>query len=471
MDIAYDPRLTGAPAAADDRDVPETSGVSDLLQWNNLTYTMPVTNSVAAARNIKPYFPDQQNYRDGDTVVFTVQTGAQFVDWSKSWLQVELEVKCPSRAADAALTTVNFGAGSICNLFKSVVVTSRSGVEIQRIEEFNRWRVITDRLKRSHEWMQSYGSSLGYKPVDPSFGSFDPPKQGSFGSNIRAQTDYGASGSNGVHLFNIPMSQFAGVFESDQLMPSNIASGMRIELRLETGGIPFFIGLDMNRDPAKTYQDCEYEVSCKLFCDTTLLNDAAMREIRATSASNGLEYVYKQLYHQKEPQAGVPQTNMVISKAVSRALQATCAQFLVKKTGLLVDNFITQVWDGIGDDPGVQRQSQIVKQQWRLGSQYYPHQYFTTTEANYQNLTYCCEATQDKPISLSIRDFRAYLQIAMATFEKSALLRYSGISINNSRTLSIDAEFADSSLEVSTECWLEYVSVGKAFLNNIVVSI
>lgn len=475
MDIAYDPRITGG-GTADDQDVPETSGISDLLQWNNLAYTMPVTNSVAAARNIKPYYPDQQNYRDGDTVVFTVQTGAQFVDWSKSWLEIELEVKSPERAGDINTglnrRDINFGAGSICNLIKSVVVTSRSGVEVQRIEEFNRWRVLTDRLKKSDKWMATYGEALGYKPKDTATNTFDPYNSGNTISRIECAEEFGENGGQFVSTFNIPMSQFAGVFESDQLMPSNIASGLRIELRLENGGIPFFVGQDMGADLSgngKLYQDVEYEVSCKLFVDTTLLNDAAMREIRAISASNGLEYVYKQVYHQKEPQAGVPQTNMVISKAVSRALQAMAAQFLIKKNSMLVDNFITQVRSAVAQVG--RRPSKIIKQQWRLGSQYYPHQYFTTLYSNYQNLIYCCEATTDKPIALSTFDFQQYLQIAMATFEKSALLRYSGISINNSRTLSIDAEFLDSTLEVSTECWLEYVSVGKAFLNNIVVSI
>ena len=69
--------------------------------------------------------------------------------------------------------------------------------------------------------------------------------------------------------------------------------------------------------------------------------------------------------------------------------------------------------------------------------------------------------------------------MAIATFERSNTLRYSGVPINNSRTLALQMRYKEG-LEgtaatmpdgAQLHVWLDYLTLAKAFLNNVVVSV
>lgn len=450
MDIAYDQRMTGAPDQQQDREV-KTGGLSSLLSWNNLVYTMPITNSVASARNLKLYPSDQQVYNDRDTIIFTVQSGAQFVDWSKSFLNFELKVQStdPSFDTTAFVKEVCWGRyGSVFNLISSVVVTSRSGVELQRIENFSRYRSLKDWTNKDTTWFDNIGSTAGYK---------------SYGTDVTKNT-LGAI-REGVLAYSIPASLLGGIFDTDQLMPSNIAAGLRIEIRLSS----LYNALNWKTGNADNPVGLSFQISkAGLFLDTTLLNDAAMREIRSNSATNGLEFVYSQVYSQKELMNGSTTGNMVVSKAVSRALGAFGGLYEADRELLKIDNTLLQSLSS----SDTSQYPKMTYQQWRLGSQYYPHQPITNFAAQYSNMLYCSEFSDNsKRPALSLTQHMQDFGVISATFEKSALLRYSGVSINNSRTLSAAVQYMSVTQTNELVVFLEYVSISKAFLNNIVVSV
>lgn len=532
MDITSDSKLTSMAMSYKDTKDGEGGGseIQELLDWNNLVYTMPVTNSVVSARNLKTFRSDQLTYSPGDMMEFRLQTGSQYVDFKNSWIRLDLEVKNSGATAGDQVNNLTWGSGSAFNLIRDMVVSSRSGTELQRIEDFNIYRAFSDTAKKPHEWFETVGASMGYTsrqefgyetqqlnliddlgypgdlqaatttgtntitltsasalpataPFSPgdsvifdgdsyviktvisssSFtvttplgnaGAADAPdvtifKKVPFGGYI-TDTLAGNNASTSTISYALPMSMLEGVFAADQLCPSYLSAGMRIELRLESDINKCFTGVAIGA-PSLSYDIKKAEI----VLDTFLLNDAAMIELKKVSATNGLEYVYKSIFRQKDTLGTTPDVEKTITKSVSRALTA----WAIRKNGttaLTTDHYITT--------------GTIVNQQWRLGSQYYPHQKIDKALDNYMNALYIFD-TLYKPGSISRKQFAEKYSFLAASFERSNLLRYSGAPINNSRVLSLSSLYADVAANASDLfMFLEYVTVAKVFLNNVVVT-
>ena len=554
MDITADSKLTSMAMGA--KDVQDGEGgvseIQSLLDWNNLVYTMPATNSVVSARNLKTYRSDQLTYDPGDMMEFRLQTGSQYVDFKNSWIRLEMAI-WNNAANTTKLSNVTWGSGSAFNLIRDLVVSSRSGTELQRIEDFNVYRAFCDTMKKDHEWFKTVGASIGYFPrtitteteeqvtrfganglkatftaatatvtkneivFDASLGTVSPFIKGDIFRIINVGTPAGnfeflvthvasdtvihvaqynetiptangaviefqrsdtknaqvyfeqvrqvpiagylindSIGTAGTavtavtHQFALPLSMLEGVFAADQLCPSYLASGMRIELRLDSDISKLFTGVKVGAP------DMQYKIiKAEVVLDTYLLNDAAMIELKKVSASNGLEYVYTQIFRQKDTvtndQVAVEKT---ITKSVSRALTA----WALRKNStrdLGTDYFVTS--------------GELLYQQWRLGSQYYPHQKIDTKLDHYMNALYAFR-TMYQAGSISKRQFEEKYNIMVSSFERSNLLRYSGAPINNSRVLSLSAEYTGTLDATDIFMFLEYVTVAKVFLNNVVVT-
>lgn len=544
MDIAEEGKLRQLARDAADTRGPEDS-MDDLLNWNNLTYTMPVTNSVVTARNLKSYKADQNTYTisSGQQILVTMQSGQQFVDWSNSFLEFDLELEkldlfessdtdpilgffwAPpllkssgttqsgtstltqvTQAVNVSGTAYNFltdgtsitstvtatadskfsayelsgHGGSVLNLIERVVLTSRSGVELQRIEDFNKLHALHSTIKKSKLWKQTVGKSIQLPPFDYDSVDLSGADATNDGKNF-GQRNPNIKNSKTVH-YSIPMECFMGLFDTKQLCPSMIASGLRIEFYLTD----FSMAITVAKKPGTIGQVCspvtavtphanaEYKIkNLQILTDTVTLNDAAMKQLNMTSAQNGLEYVYNGHFTQRYI-ATTSTVEIQCSKAVSRALFASAVHYR-QPTAWTVFNMVGR--------PAA-REITWTKHQWRLGSQYFPHQSIESKSIEeysklYYNILYATD-TLNKNMQIDFQYKRDILQPSgplpvVATFERSNLLRFSGVPINNSRTLSLSAEI-DTSGARATQAgtvllFLEYVMLSKAFLNNIVVSV
>lgn len=604
-------RATEMDESVKDPSQEQTSSVmGDLLTWNGLTYKMPVTNSVTVARNLKTFPAQTQEYKNSSTAYITIQSGQQFIDWQNSWLQFELDVSVAEATTHNTPSYLTWGVGSVCNLIERVVVTSRSGVELARIDDFARYRIMKDRMTRQDEWFETVGNALGYTDnhleppfFQPSVWSFEQTADGKEIKHLKANplpraVDYSAktglklpapeifhkgayrksqigfgNPQNAAKLeshkfgqFAIPMSLLGGFFDTGKLCPAMLCAGLKIELKFNDP-VKAFTQFTSHGLPQATTTSFIPAVAIKnleIVCDAHTLNDAAMREITRTSAQNGLEYVYTGVHNQSGPTSSA-NLNLQITKAVSRAV--TCFGSLFP-TFTAASRPETRVVDHNSTtfaavDPTtaripVQIPVVLTRQQWRLGSQYYPHQPFIASADNandamlpqYMNMLYAADR-MDGDINLQyssptvkqvivksipqvnagapyvVRDqvslewvnkgFELYetnpttvtdegtyqwgaaqvakpkisfsngMAIAVATFERSNLLRYSGVPINNARTLNVDisTNYTEGTerpaniqnpdnyqLTPSTYVFfLEHVVLAKAFLNNVVVSI
>jgi len=414
-------------------DKQDKDDITRLLDVNDLTYTMPRNLSVVAARNQKKYTFQRSEYSDtSGSMICTLQTGAQYIDWRNSYLKFGLTV------VNGGSGNWHFGLGSATNLFREIIISSRSGVEIDRITRLNLLRLHHDRVHMSGEELASVGSLMGY---------FDYDTATTAPTSVAPTVGFT---DNVKYNFVIPMNKLSGFFDSPKLCPSHLASGLRIELVLESKTTAIQV---QAADVVNSYTISDPEIQC----DTFLLNDDSTRKLNEISARNGLEYVFQSWHMTSDSKTG-DQFNIDTNKAVSRALGA-----------FAVSRLTASITDGTLDSLASEADYPVNRTQFRLGSEYYPQHYTERDSDQFFNTLYANEKLHSRnPSSLSQAQFIAALWQVDANLERSTVLALTGLPINNSRALSFDIQFSGSaSREVNV--FLQYVVLARCYINNVSV--
>lgn len=435
MDITKDSKLRemSQSTVGDGKGI---GSIQSLLSWNDLVYTTPKINSLVSMRNVKEYYGQRQEYKSGanDQIVFNIQTGSQYVDMKNSML--DLQVKFDTVTVGSPATTASWGIGSVFNLFREITITTRSGTEVDRYQVCNLHRAHYDNLNESSEWFDSVGLLMGYGAPDHTVGDV-----GSDAHYVR---------------YLIPMSKLCPLFSADKLLPSHLISGMRIEIQLErTATVAVF---DVS-DSGTSYTIKEP----RLLLDTHLLNDGASSELQKISAKNGLEVSFPMVY--TESDVGTTNTfNVEINKAVGRALDVfAITRPLANLTSYTVDSFQS---DDLSTGTG-----ELTRAQYRLGSMYFPNREMKSFSEAYYHMLYANRKLSDQhthPTSTGLATFKTTLASIWASLESLALLKYSGSSINNSRSLSLSIQYAGNA-DRQIDVFLSHLATSKSFLNNTIL--
>lgn len=221
------PMSTG-PSPQDD----QQQAVKGMMQLNDLMYNLQPDLSVVVNRTHKTQFPQTQDYLHNQTTVFIVNSGSDFVDPARSFMALDIivpdfsmsnpyTVNSPTWVALESLNYQNifrnfyFGPnGSILNLIDSVVVSSRSGDELSRVNDYAQLMNMQLPLIFGQDWMQSIGSNLG------------------MGSYLGSKNEWADTpNEQRTQRFCIPLYLLSPFFNYGRLMPSAIMSGLRIEIR------------------------------------------------------------------------------------------------------------------------------------------------------------------------------------------------------------------------------------------------
>lgn len=217
--------LSGDPAAA------SSDGRMGMLALNDLVYKLNPDLSVAVNRTHKVMYPQTQSYDNKQVTVFIVNSGADYVDPSTSnfFFTIELdEVKMPPQLGrtPAANNSLNhpqfdwkspqfncyFGPnGSILNLIDSVFVSSRSGEELSRVNNYAQLMNIYMPATFGQDWRATIGSNMA------------------MGSYIGA--DGYVQNEQRRRTFQVPLYLLSPLFNYGRLMPAMLMSGLRIEIR------------------------------------------------------------------------------------------------------------------------------------------------------------------------------------------------------------------------------------------------
>jgi len=252
--------------------------VTSLLNVNGLGYAMPPALSVATQRRMVRQFPQVTTSANGGQIIYSLQTGDQLIYGPGSYMRIRLSMTGGSSAADRHIDTI--GA-----LFSRVTVSTRSGQELCRVENFGLYVAKHERYHTTNaKWVRL---------SDP----------------CCVNTDLDFAGDHIVAT--MPLS-WIPCFNNETLLPSQLMEGLRIQFDLNTPAVVF-------RHEALGTPVTAFTVTSNLHMDCTTLADQFQRRISEVSASDGLVLLHKEPFHTIVNTTGTG-LNFDVKKSCSKAV-------------------------------------------------------------------------------------------------------------------------------------------------------
>jgi hypothetical protein len=416
------------------------------LLVNNLIYEMPKALSLCVDRKNILQYPQRSTYAVGrnTTIIFDWNTGNSYIDPYNSFLKFKMTAIAP-----VAVAPPTFGSTSALNLIHETRIRSRSGVELDRCENSNLYNAYRIKYTKSEKWSQTVGSTFFCNSAIPIFSN----------PNL-LQTEV-----------CIPLSEISSFFRpmKKQLIPCQLASGLRIELSLESLQKAFVDATGyFGASSSLELRDIHMSLA------SSNLSDETLKLLNLESSQSGLEYVYTRIYsYANTYDAGITNFTLQVSKAVSQAQHVFAViQSNVVSNSATVDSFLSEVFS-------------TTSYQWRLGSAYYPHvavQSAIDTTVNRRGIEpYLLTLSsfdkmqrefQESTVTLDL--YSQSIGILATVLTRDSSLQVSGSPINNSRLLELIVSrdgSADGVAKRDVNCFLEYISVARTYIDNVAVAI
>jgi len=400
-----------------------------ILRANALHYHMPKNLSVVESQAQCVYRSDSQKANSGQILRVTFQSGAAFVNSKDSY--AKFKWKATLGDASAKITTPHIGALAC---FNSVRMLSRAGTEIYRVTDWGlfltKWLVHT----RSDNW---------WTQVAPSFhGSY--PKD-SKAPTLAHDTEYAAA---------FPLELLYGPFQDiNKLIPSHLISGATLEFQINDVVSAFVY----DKDPGASYLTVsDFEVIASL----CTLSESAERALDRAASTNGLETCFSGI-----ATSTTSTTNnfneIHIQKACSRAsFLFSC----VRPTSNLIA-YDKDAYDSLI----VGGKAPYTRTQVRHGSQYQPTQ---AASVDAPQLIHLFNSLQFSHVNAAKKVDDYANSIVSQSLERSPLLKYSGVSSNNSRQIShlFEGNFATTAGGCTVTSFLIYDVLARTSLEHTVIS-
>lgn len=424
-----------------DMNVSMNGGLAEsLLQVNQLSYRLPPQISIASKCTHVINYPQQSSYNQGQTMIFDCQTGSQFVDPAASYLRFVVK---PSDSLHG------FGSGSSANIFSRIVVRTASGKELSRVEDARLIIKMLEVYNYSNDWKNTVGVAQGYSKVTGD-----------------ATTYCDAVPSTGK-VFVLPIQCLMPCMNPHgaKLVPPNIMSGLRIEMALASPNNAF---CSVSQSAPLTLASYTVEQS-EMHLKVHELADAFQRKIQEMS-QNGLNYLYKEHFHNIVSPGANSNINFDVKKACSKALTA---RILVRPSVIAPgrDTLASAVYN-------------FTKIQTHIGSDYFPNQPLqvdgTPSLDNINESYYYSLYAQDKleqwsPSSVSpaqflgVTDYLDYNNgVICFNYNKSNVSDLAGYTTSNSRALLVDLQ-QSSAVDIRLDVYLTFLRLCKAYLSNAIV--
>jgi len=389
--------------------------IQALLGWNDLIYKEAKTASLITARHFERFNAQNLNYTSSSSSMdFLFSTGDQMLDGDNSWIQFNLNV------AATGVNTYDFGNGSVMNLFRTAILHSRQGDEVDRIDDVGIYRANAD-YERAENYFITSGTAMGY------------------GVTYDVGTSY---------RFQVPLCACLNIFGTGRLIPAQLISGARLQLDLA----PISSKRVFAFDAAAT--DISYTISnAEIVVRTSRPTDETSRELEKQAAANGLEFSWPAVYSQKHNVT--TQISEQVSKSVARALRL----YVVP-----LERPANDYTDCVVVPTGVE----FSNAQARAGSLYMPQYRLSQDDVFQHNL--CALDKVKEPIRYSKSGAEAEGLCWITDLESHNLIHYAGQSLNNSRSLVVESTFnAPSNTDRDCHLFLTYQRVSRAFMNSIAV--
>jgi hypothetical protein len=405
---------------------------------NGVAYESLPETSIAVSRTFKKNFFQKNEYTSSNNeAICDINTGAEFINPRRSYLTFGVKL---------AANNATFGHGGATNLIKRVVITSRSGTEISRTEEYNVLACKSYRYGCSRSSVQQFGQLMGFTDV--------PAEQ---------KNDFDLL-STTRKQFVIPLTMLSPFFAGDgkSLIPPQLAAGLRIQLTFESDARALV------SDAAAVYTIDNISV----VTNVTTMIDSWQKQINEESARDGLTYSFPEWHTTQSNVGSGTRANIEVRKAVARCMMAfTTTQTLAN--GLANDNMKSDAYSATSVE-------------YRLGSLYPtqqpvqngPEMYFLAQSA-FDADVLDCKRTNDVSLTsftdstvatTGAADGDAVTAVSLERNDVSinGVLNIGGLPTNNSRVLAVDIDGVAATS--TTYLFMKHLRVVKAFIDNVSVS-
>lgn len=368
--------------------------VEALREANALTYVRPSNISLIDRRIFKSYNFSSNSYELGSTFQLISNSGGDSVYGPSSYLR--LEYTCT--------VDLDFGSGSILNLFKSIRLTHRSGEILEYIDNLN----LLANLKRywflSRDDREKLDGLLGTKISTAVYNAPVAPPTASTNN-----TQYTNIPGAGTHVAIIPMSMLCGLFGNvGQMMPASLCAGMKLELELAP-----ILQISTNNTGVVGAQITNMKPT--LVLDSASLFDIVNKQLLSEQADvdqSGIQFTYVTYFN----------TNAITnSNAINIDVQQS-ASLTSHVIAAVRDNVLLNSAENKADS--FKTIAPLNKAQWRLGSLYLPQQIITVPAG--ANWSYTQKNSQEW-YSLGLVASEAYVREFHKAAGGAACLRYQSI--------------------------------------------
>lgn len=414
--------------------------MTDDLLVNNLIYVTPEPLSLAVNRTQSRNFFQRSVYNAGETARIDINSGSEYCDPINSYLVFSVQL------VGTGAFTANFGSGSATNLINQVVLRSKSGTELDRVQNCNIWSRISTINRESRAYLETTGSSEGWD-ISALLGISGQ----TYPLNVNTPT-----------TFAIPLKRLSGFFEplkNGQLLPASVFSGLTMEIIWEDYRTAL-----VSSGAGGTCTG--YTISnLSLVCDTVALTDDVQKTLNSISSKSGLECTYCRVYTSINDMPSSQNTlSAQVRKAVSNCSYAVAVVLdPTKIRDITVDSFASL-------------SNTLTNYQWRLGSLYFPLQPVADPNSSgiepfiASKMTFNKLHNEHQEGAVTLNMFKNGANCIAGSFEKSQALEVSGLALNNSRVLELDCTFSNS-VSRQVYVFMCYNSISRSYLDNTSVAL
>jgi hypothetical protein len=404
--------------------------VEQQKQVNGVAYESLPETTIAVSRTHERQFFQKDTYSPANNeAICDWNTGAKHVNARRGYLTFVVKSNVG--------TITSLGRGSAMNFIRRVVITSRSGTELSRTEDYNVLMAKELRYNCSKDYLDSWGDLLGFKA-----------DAGDLTTPIDSAT--------GVR-FIIPLELISPFFMGDgkTMIPPQAAAGLRVQLTFADAA-QAFAGITALAS-SYTIEGISFHLS------TTMMVDSWQRQLAMESARDGLTYSYPEWHTSQSSTAGTG-LSIEVRKAVARALSAYVVTQTAVAATTSTDNMKSDTW-------------KLTSYEWRLGSMYPTQQPVKNAEESYfiaQSMADGGVLDCKRPNVVSLVNFKGGDGIVSVNLERNDVmlngsLNIGGLPTNNSRVLAVNATFSDGPARTHY-VFMKHLRVAKFYQDNAVLA-
>jgi len=392
-----------------------------ILPVNDMLYIKTAPTSPVIERTQKISYSEGgggTRFSPGDHVIINLQSGVDFIDPLQSFLVFDIELK-GAAGAEASFP------GSILNIFEQSQISSRSGREMDRTEELNLLNYHMVRMTPDDRRTTILNGLMGAQTYDVKAAA--PAKQ-------RNSLVVGTT-----QRFMVPLKYLGGIFNSEKLMPPHLSRGLRLDFTLEEATRAFV------QSSVALFDD--YVISnVQVLSDNYRMVDSVLEFLNAEFAAKKTGLVYEFFsWHTTRSTSTSSSIDIEVRRSVSMAVDV----FATVCVGANRSKIDTDSFHSVEVD-------EKDNSQWRIGSHYLPNSPSEGVVEHFAQLIYWANRLRgEKGLGDKYDEFKGGGADSAgvswkygtgkycATLQRNNIFDLSGVAINNSSTLAINANLTN----------------------------